>query len=98
MLDVQLRGEYLYAARGEGGFRVYDIANIDHKGFSERIVTAPVSPLGQRLYVKTKYATAVASPADAGRRSRRARSGRRTRSSRSTRCTATSTSPTARKG
>ena len=25
-------------------------------------MTAPVSPLGQRLYVKTKYATAVASP------------------------------------
>lgn len=61
-LDVQLRGEYLYAALGEGGFRVYDVANIDHKGFSERIVTAPVSPFGQRFYVKTKYATAVASP------------------------------------
>jgi hypothetical protein len=26
------------------------------------VVTAPVSPLGQRLYVKTRYATAVASP------------------------------------
>jgi hypothetical protein len=26
------------------------------------MVTAPVSPLGQRLYVKTKYATAVATP------------------------------------
>ena len=25
-------------------------------------MTAPVSPLGQRLYVKTKYATAVATP------------------------------------
>ncbi|MFQ5777151.1 MAG: hypothetical protein ACE5IP_04005 [Terriglobia bacterium] len=61
-LDVQLRGEYLYAAIGEGGFRVYDVANIDNKGFSERIVTAPVSPLGQQFYVKTKYATAVASP------------------------------------
>ena len=44
---MQLRGEYLYIACGEGGFRVFDIANIDHKGFSERIVTAPVSPLGQ---------------------------------------------------
>ncbi len=59
---VQLRGEYLYAACGRGGFRVFDVAQVDHKGFSERIVTAPVSPLGQRLYVKTKYATAVASP------------------------------------
>ena len=65
-LDVQLRGEYLYAAIGEGGFRVYDVANIDNKGFSERIVTAPVSPLGQRFYVKTKYATAVATPTTLG--------------------------------
>jgi len=61
-LDVQLRGEYLYAALGQGGFRIYDVANIDNKNFSERIVTSPVSPLGQRFYVKTKYATAVATP------------------------------------
>jgi hypothetical protein len=47
---------------GKGGFRAYDVANIDNKNFSERTVTAPVSPLGQRLYVPTKYATAVASP------------------------------------
>jgi len=62
VLDVQLRGEYLYAALGKRGFRAYDVANIDNKGFSERTVTAPVSPLGQQLYVKTKYAMAVASP------------------------------------
>ncbi len=62
VLDVQQRGEYVYAALGEGGFRAYDVANIDNKDFSERIVTAPVSPRGQRLYVKTKYATAVATP------------------------------------
>jgi hypothetical protein len=62
VLDVQLRGEYLYAALGKGGFRAYDVANIDNKGFSERTITAPVSPLGQQLYVRTKYAMAVASP------------------------------------
>src|SRR6202167_3241979 len=62
VLDLQLRGEYLYAALGKGGFRAYDVANVDNKGFSERQVTAPVSPLGQRLYVHTKYATAIASP------------------------------------
>jgi hypothetical protein len=61
-LGIQVRGEYAYVANGRGGLRVYDIANIDNKGFSERITTAPVSPLGQRFYVKTKYATAVASP------------------------------------
>ena len=62
VLDLQLRGEYLYAALGKGGFRIYDVANIDNKNFSERTVTAPVSPLGQRFYVPTKFATAVASP------------------------------------
>jgi hypothetical protein len=62
ILDVQLRGEYLYAAMGAGGVRIYDVANIDDKDISERMVTAPVSPLGQRFYVKTKYAQAIASP------------------------------------
>jgi len=56
------RGEYLYAACGEAGLRVFDIAFIDHKGFSERIATAPVSPLGQKFFVATKCATAVAAP------------------------------------
>ena len=46
-LAVQARGEYLYIADGEGGFKVFDIAQINQKGFSEKIVTAPVSPLGQ---------------------------------------------------
>jgi hypothetical protein len=59
-LSLQQRGEYLYAAEGEEGLRVYDIANVDNKGFSERIVTAPVSPLGQKFYVRTRYATDVA--------------------------------------
>jgi len=60
--DVQLRGEYLYAAVGAGGFRVFDVANVDVKDISERVTSAPVSPLGQRFYLKTKFATAVASP------------------------------------
>ena len=62
VLDVQARGEYLYAAMGKGGFRVFDVANIDNKNFSEKMNTAPVSPLGQRFFVKTKYATSVGSP------------------------------------
>ncbi len=62
VLDLQHRGEFLYAACGPGGLRVFDIAFIDHKGFSERITSAPVSPLGQRLYVRTEYAQAVAAP------------------------------------
>ena len=62
ILDLTLRGEYLYTANGADGFRVFDVANIDQKGFSERITTSPVSPLGQRTYVHTKYATSVAVP------------------------------------
>src|SRR5262249_47648028 len=58
--DIQARGEYVYTANGKGGLRVYDIANIDNKGFSERMTTAPVSPLGQRFYVPTKDAVGVA--------------------------------------
>jgi hypothetical protein len=61
-LQVQLRGEYAYVAAGEGGLRVYDVAQIDQKGFSERVTTAPVSRFGQKFWVKTKYATAVAAP------------------------------------
>jgi hypothetical protein len=60
--DIQARGEYAYAATGKGGLRVFDIANIDNKGFSEKITTAPVSPIGQRFFVRTKDAAAVASP------------------------------------
>jgi hypothetical protein len=60
--DIVLRGEYLYTANGPGGFEVFDVANIDQKGFSERIVSAPVSPLGQRTRLPTKYATSIALP------------------------------------
>ena len=63
VLNVQVRGEFMYAACGKDGMRVYDVANIDNKGFSERIVTAPVSPVGQRLFIKTKDAAYVAAPA-----------------------------------
>jgi hypothetical protein len=66
VLDVQARGEYLYAAMGKGGLRVFDIANIDNKDISERMVTAPVSPFGQRFYLPTRYATAVATPTTLG--------------------------------
>lgn len=61
-LGVQVRGEYVYIADGDGGFRVFDVAQVNQKGFSEKIVTAPVSPIGQRTTVKTRYATAVAAP------------------------------------
>jgi hypothetical protein len=42
--------------------RVFDVANVDNKGFSERFVTAPVSPIGQQAYARTEFATGVALP------------------------------------
>jgi len=66
ILDIQVRGEYAYAAMGKDGLRVFDIANVDNKGFSERMTSAPVSPLGQKFYVPTKNAQAVASPTTLG--------------------------------
>jgi hypothetical protein len=60
--DIVLRGEYLYTANGPGGFEVFDVANIDQKAFSERIVSSPVSPLGQRTRIHTKNATSLALP------------------------------------
>ena len=66
VLDIQARGEYAYAALGAGGLRIYDIANIDNKSFAEKITTAPVSPMGQRFFVPTKNALAVASPTTLG--------------------------------
>jgi hypothetical protein len=64
--DLVLRGEYLYTANGPGGFEVFDVANVDNKGFSERITSAPFSPLGQRLWVHTKYATSITLPSTQG--------------------------------
>jgi hypothetical protein len=60
--DLQLRGEYLYAACGPAGLEVFDVANVANKGFSEKIVTSPVSPLGQSTKVRTTHASSVALP------------------------------------
>jgi hypothetical protein len=57
---LQLRGEYMFVAEGRGGFRVYDVASIGNKGFSEPIVSAPFSPLGQNAHVPSANATCMA--------------------------------------
>ena len=59
---IQLRGEYLYVAEGSRGMRVYDVASIANKDISERIITAPVSPLGQDTHIASKDATCVVLP------------------------------------
>jgi hypothetical protein len=42
--------------------RVYDVAAIGNKGVSERLITAPVSPLGQNTHIASRDATCVALP------------------------------------
>ena len=58
---LQMRGEYLYVAQGDG-FRVYDIAAIDNKGVSQRIISAPFSDLGHRAHVPSANASCMALP------------------------------------
>ncbi len=59
---LQLRGEYMYVAEGRGGFAVYDVASIGNKGTSERILSAPFSPLGNDTRVSSRNATCMALP------------------------------------
>jgi hypothetical protein len=59
---IQLRGEYLYVAEGSRGMRVYDVASVANKDISQRIITAPVSPLGQDTHITSRNATCVALP------------------------------------
>ncbi|MGH8495953.1 MAG: hypothetical protein ACREVN_07430 [Gammaproteobacteria bacterium] len=59
---LQLRGEYLFVAEGNNGMQVYDVASVANKGFSQRIITAPFSPLGQDAQVDSANATCLALP------------------------------------
>jgi hypothetical protein len=57
---LQLRGEYLYVAQGPKGFEAYDVASIANKGISQRIISAPFSPLGHNTRVPSRNATCMA--------------------------------------
>jgi hypothetical protein len=59
---LQLRGEYLYVAEGSKGMRAYDVAGIANKGISQRVITAPFSPLGHDTRIKSADATCLALP------------------------------------
>jgi hypothetical protein len=59
---LQLRGEYLYVAEGEAGFEAYDVASVGNKDISDKIITAPFSPLGHDTRLSTKNATCLALP------------------------------------
>ncbi|MEY3338881.1 MAG: hypothetical protein RL245_1873 [Pseudomonadota bacterium] len=57
---VQMRGEYVFSAEGKRGLRVLDAASIANKGVSQKLISAPFSPLGHNTQVKTANATCVA--------------------------------------
>jgi hypothetical protein len=57
---IQMRGEYVYSAEAQKGLRIYDIASIANKAISQRIITAPFSPLGHNPGLESKNATCVA--------------------------------------
>lgn len=59
---LQLRGEYLFIADGKAGFRVLDVASVENKGISQRLITAPFSVLGHDAKVASKNASCVALP------------------------------------
>ncbi|MDE0847173.1 MAG: hypothetical protein OSA86_12010, partial [Acidimicrobiales bacterium] len=56
---LQLRGEYLFAAAGDKGMVVYDVAGIGNKGISQKIITSPASKLGQSTRIKSTNATCL---------------------------------------
>jgi len=59
---LTVRGEYLLAAEGRAGLKVYDIANINNKSAAQRIVQAVNSRLGERMVVPSRHATFVHLP------------------------------------
>lgn len=59
---LQMRGEYLFVAQGTNGIEVYDIASIANKGVSQRIITAPYSPLGHDTHIASENATCIVLP------------------------------------
>jgi hypothetical protein len=61
---IQLRGEYVFVAEGKGGFRVYDVASIANKDISQKIISAPFSPLGDNTHVASRNATCMALATD----------------------------------
>ena len=111
---LQKRGEYMFVAEGQRRLpRLSTSPAIANKGFSERIVTAPFSPLGQDTHValartrpawrcrptsrSRRRATSDGADDGRGRTAARCRCATPTRSSASTRSTIMRWSPTPRR-
>jgi hypothetical protein len=59
---LQLRGEYVYAAQGSAGTRVFDVASIANKGVSQRVLAASTRSQGADLTIPSANATCIALP------------------------------------
>jgi hypothetical protein len=59
---LQLRGEYVYAAEGARGLRVYDVANLANKDFSQPIALARIGSKGFNAGLVSQDASCVALP------------------------------------
>ena len=68
IVSLQARGEYLYAACGVGGLRVFDIAFVDDKGFSERIDVGPGLAAGPEVLRQNTLRHGGCRPDDDGAR------------------------------
>jgi hypothetical protein len=62
VLSVATRGEYLLAAEGPDGVRLYDVADINNKSAAQRIRQARSSPMGETTRVRSRNATFVHLP------------------------------------
>ncbi len=74
-VSLQLRGEYLFAAQGTDGLRIYDVAQVDHKGFSRAHRLGPgLAARPAALRRRRRTPPSVALPTTHDDRSRRGRS------------------------
>jgi hypothetical protein len=69
---VSCAANTVYVAEGSRGMRVYDVASIANKGVSQRIITAPFSPLGHDTHSRprTRPAWCCRPPAGAPERNK----------------------------
>ncbi len=62
--DVAAIGEYVFVADGKGGLQIYDRANVDNKNVAQRVPASTNSRFGERLHVKTSFATGIGLPSN----------------------------------
>jgi hypothetical protein len=58
---LEARGEWVFAADGPGGFKVYDMANVDAKKTAQKVLLQPFA-WGNELVIHSKNATGLDMP------------------------------------